>query len=116
SSIRTGSRGPAGRSGSPPPTTTRGDAMTIPVHTGSGHLRTRAAVPAAAAVVAFALGACAAPPPPASALEPIDRAALQAMVDTTIEELRVPGAVVRLHTPQGEFTVVSGTTELGMQD
>ena len=56
--------------------------------------------------------------PPAStagspALKPIDQAALQATVDTAVRELLVPGAVVVLRTPQGEFTVTSGTTTLG---
>src|SRR6184192_3056567 len=36
-----------------------------------------------------------------SALKPIDQAALQTMVDTTIKELLIPGAVVLLRTPQG---------------
>ena len=35
------------------------------------------------------------------------------MVDTTAKELLVPGAVVLLRTPQGEFTVTYGTTQLG---
>src|SRR5436190_18112247 len=48
-----------------------------------------------------------------SALKPIDKAALQTMVDTTARELLVPGAVVLLRTPQGEFTVSYGTTLLG---
>src|SRR5437879_11388176 len=48
-----------------------------------------------------------------SALKPIDQAALQTMVDTTAKELIIPGAVVLLHTPQGEFTVSYGTTLLG---
>src|SRR6476661_255849 len=48
-----------------------------------------------------------------SALKPIDQAALQTMVDTTAKELLIPGAVVLLHTPQGEFTVTYGTTLLG---
>jgi CubicO group peptidase (beta-lactamase class C family) len=48
-----------------------------------------------------------------SALKPIDQAALQAAIDATAEELLVPGAVVILSTPQGEFTVSSGTTTLG---
>ncbi|MEO8602922.1 MAG: serine hydrolase domain-containing protein [bacterium] len=48
-----------------------------------------------------------------SALRPIDRAALQAVVDTTARELLVPGVLVVLTTPQGEFTVASGTTTLG---
>ena len=48
-----------------------------------------------------------------SALKPIDQSALQAMVDTTARELQVPGAMVLLRTPQGDFTVSSGTTQLG---
>jgi CubicO group peptidase (beta-lactamase class C family) len=48
-----------------------------------------------------------------SALKPIDQAALQTMVDTTAKELMIPGAVVLLRTPQGEFTVSYGTTLLG---
>jgi D-alanyl-D-alanine carboxypeptidase len=35
------------------------------------------------------------------------------MVDTTAKELLIPGAVVLLRTPQGEFTVTHGTTLLG---
>jgi D-alanyl-D-alanine carboxypeptidase len=35
------------------------------------------------------------------------------MVDTTAHELLIPGAVVLLRTPQGEFTVTYGTTLLG---
>src|SRR5437762_5922976 len=48
-----------------------------------------------------------------SALKPIDKAALQTLVDTTAKELLVPGAVVLLRTPQGEFMVTYGTTLLG---
>src|SRR4029450_1018838 len=48
-----------------------------------------------------------------SGLKPIDQAALQTMVDTTARELLIPGAVVLLRTPQGEFTVTYGTTLLG---
>src|SRR5438876_11469742 len=48
-----------------------------------------------------------------SALKPIDQAALQTMVDTTARELLIPGVVVVLRTPQGEFTVSYGTTLLG---
>jgi D-alanyl-D-alanine carboxypeptidase len=51
--------------------------------------------------------------PGSSALRPIDRAALQAIVDITARELLVPGAVVLLRTHQGEFTVTYGTTMLG---
>lgn len=46
-----------------------------------------------------------------SALRRIDPAALQATVDATAAELLVPGAVVLLRTPQGEFTVTYGSTE-----
>jgi D-alanyl-D-alanine carboxypeptidase len=49
----------------------------------------------------------------ASALKPIDQAELQTMVETTAKELMIPGAVVLLRTPQGEFTVTYGTTLLG---
>ena len=48
----------------------------------------------------------------ASALKPIDQAALQSLVDKTIKELLVPGAVVLLRTPQGDFTAASGTNQL----
>jgi D-alanyl-D-alanine carboxypeptidase len=49
----------------------------------------------------------------ATSLKPIDRAALENVVDTTARELMVPGAMVLLRTPQGEFIVSYGTTELG---
>jgi len=48
-----------------------------------------------------------------SALKPIDQAALETMVDTTAQELLIPGAVVLLRTPQGEVTVTHGTTLVG---
>src|SRR5262249_15369803 len=51
--------------------------------------------------------------PGSPALKPIDQAALQTLVDTTVRELLVPGAVVLLRPPQGDFTVSSGTTQLG---
>jgi D-alanyl-D-alanine carboxypeptidase len=47
-----------------------------------------------------------------SALKPIDKAALQTLVDTTARELLIPGAVVLLRTPQGEFTVSYVTVSL----
>jgi D-alanyl-D-alanine carboxypeptidase len=50
-----------------------------------------------------------------SGLKTIDQGALQTMVDNTARELLVPGAVVLLRTPQGEFTAVHGTTELGTE-
>jgi D-alanyl-D-alanine carboxypeptidase len=49
----------------------------------------------------------------ASALKPIDQAALQTMVARTARELLIPGAVVLLRTPQGEFMISYGTTLLG---
>src|SRR5262249_38931008 len=52
----------------------------------------------------------------ASALKPIDQAALQSLVDTTIKELLIPGGVVLLRTPQGDFTAASGTTQLGARN
>src|SRR5437773_6232664 len=65
--------------------------------------------------VALLIAACSRPSSTAgsSALKPIDQAALQAMADTTAKELLVPGSVVLLRTPQGEFTVTYGTTQLG---
>ncbi len=48
-----------------------------------------------------------------SALKRIDLASLQAMVATTAHNLLIPGAVVLLRTPQGEFTAAYGTTLLG---
>ncbi|MET0864490.1 MAG: serine hydrolase domain-containing protein [Nakamurella sp.] len=52
---------------------------------------------------------------PGSGLKKIDQGALQALVDTSIKDQLIPGAVVVLQTPQGNFIVASGTTELGMQ-
>jgi pimeloyl-ACP methyl ester carboxylesterase len=43
------------------------------------------------------------------------RAALQGLVDTTVQKLHVSGAVALLKTPQGTFTAVAGTTDLGTQ-
>ncbi len=65
--------------------------------------------------VALLIAACSRPRSTAgsSALKPIDQAALQTMVDTTAQELLIPGAMVLLRTPQGEFTVTYGTTLLG---
>ncbi len=47
------------------------------------------------------------------ALKPIDQAALQSTVTTTAKDLLVPGAMVLLRTPLGEFAVDYGTTQLG---
>jgi D-alanyl-D-alanine carboxypeptidase len=48
-----------------------------------------------------------------SALKQIDQTALQTMMDMTAKELLIPGAVILLRTPQGEFTITYGTTLLG---
>jgi CubicO group peptidase (beta-lactamase class C family) len=48
-----------------------------------------------------------------SGLKPIDQGSLQALVGKTARKLHVPGAVVHLRTPQGEFTAAYGTTRLG---
>jgi D-alanyl-D-alanine carboxypeptidase len=48
-----------------------------------------------------------------SGLKPINQAALQALVDATAKELMVPGALVLLRTPQGEFVASYGATKLG---
>jgi D-alanyl-D-alanine carboxypeptidase len=50
---------------------------------------------------------------PATALKPINQSALQTVVDATARGFLVPGAVVLLRTPQGDFTVDYGTTRLG---
>ena len=65
--------------------------------------------------VVVLLAACSRPGSTAgsSGLKPIDQSALQTMIDTTARELLIPGAVVFLRTPQGEFTATYGTTLLG---
>jgi D-alanyl-D-alanine carboxypeptidase len=50
---------------------------------------------------------------PTSGLKTIDKAALQSLVDETAKELMVPGYMVLLRTPQGEFAAASGTTTRG---
>jgi CubicO group peptidase (beta-lactamase class C family) len=49
----------------------------------------------------------------ATALKPLDPKAFQAVVDAEATKLGVPGAMVLLRTPQGNFTASVGTTELG---
>ncbi len=49
----------------------------------------------------------------AAALKPIDPATLQNVVDTTARQLLVPGAMVFLSIPQGDFAISYGTTQLG---
>ena len=53
--------------------------------------------------------------PTGSALKTIDPEAFRAVVDGLAKELNVPGAVVVLRTPQGNFDVAVGTTEIGAQ-
>ena len=71
----------------------------------------------AALLLGLLSGASAATEPPASTpgagLRPISRTALQALLAETARELHVPGAVISLRTPQGQFTATYGTTRLG---
>jgi D-alanyl-D-alanine carboxypeptidase len=53
--------------------------------------------------------------PTQPALKPIDPAAFHAIIDGAAKKLMVPGAVVVLRTPQGNFDAVVGTTQLGAQ-
>ncbi|TIU82048.1 MAG: D-alanyl-D-alanine carboxypeptidase, partial [Mesorhizobium sp.] len=46
------------------------------------------------------------------ALKPIDPVALQTMAEGAAKELLLPGAMVLLQTPQGNFALGYGTTEL----
>lgn len=46
-------------------------------------------------------------------LKKIDSAALKTVLDTASREMLVPGALVYLRTPQGDFTVSYGSTVLG---
>src|SRR5213592_1883828 len=68
--------------------------------------------------IALLIAACSPPGSTAgtSALKPIDQAALQTMVNTTAKELLIPGAMVLLRTPQGDFTAASGTTQLNTKN
>lgn len=50
----------------------------------------------------------------ATALKPFDPVALQDTVEATAKELMLPGAMVLLHTPQGDFVFGYGSTELGV--
>ena len=60
-------------------------------------------------VVACSTGSAMAASTPA--LKPIDPIALQAAVEGLAKELLLPGAMVLLHTPQGNFVFRYGTTE-----
>jgi D-alanyl-D-alanine carboxypeptidase len=46
-------------------------------------------------------------------LKPFDPVALRSVVEATAKELMLPGAMVLLRTPQGEFSFGYGATELG---
>ncbi|MBJ8345705.1 beta-lactamase family protein [Antrihabitans sp. YC2-6] len=50
-----------------------------------------------------------------AALNSIDPAAFQTAIEDAAKKLGVPGAVVLLRTPQGEFEAIVGTTQLGEQ-
>lgn len=50
-----------------------------------------------------------------SPLKTIDPAALQATVAAAAKDLMIPGAVVEVRTPQGDFTAAAGTTQRGTQ-
>ena len=52
---------------------------------------------------------------PNPALRRIDPVAFQAVVEMAAKDLYVPGAVVVLRTPQGEYQATVGTTEVGGQ-
>jgi CubicO group peptidase (beta-lactamase class C family) len=76
------------------------------------------AIPLLFGAILLGAGAASAVPSPtasttAAALKPISESALQTMVTATARELMIPGAVVLLRTPQGDFTVAYGTTKLG---
>ena len=87
--------------------------------------RRRASVAAVATALVLFAAACSSAPTPAttpsattaaaSGLKTIDKAALQSLVDETARQLMVPGFMVLLRTPQGEFTAASGTTTIGEQ-
>ena len=49
----------------------------------------------------------------ATNLKPFDPVALQGVAETTAKELLLPGAMVLLRTPQGDFAFGYGATELG---
>jgi len=72
------------------------------------------------AALALLVGVCSAEPiqsasdsASSSALKPIEQAALQATVEKAARDLLVPGTVVLLRTPQGDFGVNFGTTQIG---
>ncbi|HEY1863263.1 MAG TPA: serine hydrolase domain-containing protein, partial [Roseiarcus sp.] len=73
----------------------------------------RSAILGVAIAVLGSVGAMAAS---TTALKPIEPAAFQAALDGLVKDLMVPGALVLVRTPQGEFVFGSGATELGGAD
>ena len=70
------------------------------------------------ACVAVLIASCSSTTEPTSsnpALKTIDPIAFQAVVEASAKQLKVPGAMVVLRTPQGNFNAAVGTTELGAQ-
>lgn len=65
-----------------------------------------------AGVVACSVGSAMAAPVPA--LKPINSVAVQAAVEGLAKKLLLPGALVLLKTPQGDFVFSYGTTEVGI--
>jgi D-alanyl-D-alanine carboxypeptidase len=69
-------------------------------------------LPPGAALLSVSTALASPEPATSSGLRPISQAALQALLSKTAQELHVPGAVILLRTPQGEFTATYGTTRL----
>lgn len=76
--------------------------------------RARAMCIALSACLALLLASCSSTTEPTT-LKTIDAKAFQAVVDGAAAKFEVPGALVLLRTPQGEFTAPYGTTQLGAQ-
>ena len=66
-----------------------------------------------AALLLVGLTASAQPLP--TALNRVEPAQFQAIVERKAREMKVPGALVLLRTPQGEFVFATGTSELGQE-
>lgn len=63
-----------------------------------------------AAMAALVLGACGDSDSADAALNPIDAAALRGTVETLARDMLVPGAVVLLKTPRGDFSTTYGVS------
>src|SRR5262245_5865964 len=85
----------------------------LPVHV--GHRQIASILVGAALLIAACSMRATPSAQTAAGLKSIDGPALRALVDKTAQELLVPGAVVLLRTPQGDFTAASGTTQLGIR-